>query len=146
MRALALRVSALFPLLVVAAMPSTAQSITITPEIAVLDREATLHFGAPVDTLFVTYRPNSVLAQRDTIRIGGFDSVKWTPKRAGVVQIALPGGASQNVSVRFTAPPMSGIAILIVAGLILFGGAILSMRALFSDGAPLIMPEDMPDT
>ena len=145
MRAFALRAAALLALCLLAT-PGQAQSITLTPDLAVMGREATLHFGAPVDTLFVTYRPNSVVAQRDTIRIGGFDSVKWTPRKAGVVQISLPGGVSQNVSVRFTEPPMSGLMILIAAGLILFGGAILSMRALLSGGKPLIMPEDMPDT
>ncbi len=146
LRASALRVSTLLALLVFAATPGTAQPITIMPEIPVLGQESTLRFGMPVDTVFVTYRPNSSIAARDTIRIGGFDSMKWMPKQAGVVQIGLPGGASQNVSVRFTEPPVSGIFVLILAGLILFGGAIFAMRALFSDGAPLIRPEDIPDT
>lgn len=140
-----LRASALL-VLCLASMPSRAQSITITPEIAVVGQETMLRFGAPVDTLFVTYRPNSVVAQRDTIRVGGFNSVRWTPKRAGVVRLALPGGANQNVSVRFTEAPLSGLLILIGAGLILFGGAIFSMRALLSGEPPRIMPEDLPDT
>ena len=146
MPALALRASALFALILLAATPSAAQPITITPEIAVLDQEALLRFEAPVDTLFVTYRPNSVVAQRDTIRIGGFDSVRWTPKRAGVVRLALPGGANQNISVRFTEAPLSGLLILIGAGLILFGGAIFAMRKLLGSDSPRIMPEDLPDT
>ena len=143
MRAHAFRASAL--LLVLSATPGVAQ-ITMTPDLAVVGREATLRFDAPVDTLFVTYRPNSVVAERDTIRIGGFDSVRWTPKRAGVVRIALPGGAGQNVSVRFTEAPMIGLAVLVGAGLILFGGAVLSMWALLRGGMPRIMPEDLPDT
>lgn len=146
MRALSLRALALLALGALAATPGAAQSITLLPDLAVVGRETTLQFGAPVDTLFVTYRPNSVLAQSDTIRIGGFDSVKWTPRRAGVVRVALPGGTAQNVSVRFTEPPRSGLFVLIGAGLILFGGAIFSMRTLLRDGPPRIMPEDMPDT
>lgn len=144
MRAHALRASAL--VLLFTAAPAFAQSIDMTPDLAVVGREAMLRFGEPVDTLFVTYRPNSVVAQIDTIRIGGFDAVKWTPHRAGVVQLATPGGGSRNVSVRFTELPLLGLGVLIGAGLILFGGAILSMRALLRGGEPLIMPEDMPDT
>ncbi len=149
MRALALRASALFVVLV--ALPASAQPITIVPEAPVLGEPATLRFSEAdsalaVDTVFVTYRPNSALAQRDTVLLGGFSSMKWTPAHAGVVQIALPGGASRNVSVRFTAPPLSGILILIAAGLILFGGAAFSMRKLFSGGPPRLGPEDLPDT
>ena len=136
----------LLSLCFLASASSLAQPITISPEIAVAGQEATLRFDTPVDTLFVTYRPSSVLAQRDTIRIGGFTSVKWTPRRAGVVRIALPGGASQNVSVRFTDTPLSGLFVLVGAGLILFGGAIFAMRALLSGGAPRTMPQDLPDT
>ena len=144
MRVFAFRASSL--LLLLAATPALAQSIDMTPDLAVVGREATLRFGAPVDTLFVTYRPNSVVAQHDTIRIGGFASVKWTPRRAGVVQLATPGGGNRNVSVRFTELPFVGLAVLLGAGLILCGGAVLSMRALLRGGEPLIMPEDMPDT
>ena len=140
-----LRVTTLLALCLMAA-PGIAQSITISPEVAVVGQESMLRFDAPVDTLMVTYRPNSVVSQQDTLRVGGFDSVRWTPKRAGVVRIATSGGASQNVSVRFTEAPMSGLVILIGAGLILFGGAIFAMRKLLSGDAPRVMPEDLPDT
>lgn len=141
-----MRFLALLSLLALAPLPAAGQGITLTPEIPEVGQETTVRLSAPADYIVVTYRPNSIVAQRDTIRIGGFESVKWTPARAGVVRIGLPDGAAQNVSVRFTGIPLSGLLILIVAGTILFGGAVFAMRKLLEDGDPLIMPEDMPDT
>lgn len=146
MRALVLRASALLGLLALAALPAGAQPITLSPEIPVVGQEMTLRFEAPVDTVFVTYRPNSAVARRDTIRIGEAASMRWTPSRAGVVAISLPDGTRQNVSVRFTKTPLSGLVVLLVAGLILFGGAGWAMRMLFAGGAPRFDPEDLPDT
>ncbi len=128
------------------ALPVAAQPITPSTEKPVVGVPMTLRFDAPVDTVFVTYRPNSAVARRDTVRLGESASMKWTPERAGVVQIGLPSGASQNLSVRFSETPLSGILVLIVAGLILFGGAAWAMAKLFSGGAPRLVPEDLPDT
>lgn len=135
-----------FLLLLALAAPASAQAVTLAPEIPEVGQETTLRLAQPADYVVVTYRPNSIVAERDTIRIGGFDSVKWTPERAGVVQIGLPDGGSQNVSVRFTGVPLSGLLILIFAGTILFGGAIFAMKKLLEGDEPLVMPEDMPDT
>lgn len=136
----------LFLLLLALAAPASAQTVTLSPEIPEVGQETTLRLSAPADYVVVTYRPNSIVALRDTIRIGGFESVKWTPARAGVVRIGLPDGSGQNVSVRFTGTPLSGLLILIAAGLILFGGAVFAMRKLLEGDRPLVMPEDMPDT
>ncbi len=135
-----------FLALLVLAVPVAAQPITLTPEIPVVGQEMTLQFQAPVDTVFVTYRPNSAVARRDTIRVGEAQSMRWTPKRAGVVRIGLPDGTTQNVSVRFTETPLAGVFVLLIAGLILFGGASWAMMKLFSDGATTFDPEDLPDT
>ena len=72
----------------------------------------------------------------------------WTPSRAGVVALATADGASRNVSVRFDETPISGLLILIVAGLVLFGGAALAMRALLSGPAATTegTMEHWPDT
>lgn len=141
-----MRLSILTALLALLALPAAAQPITVIPEKPIVGQEATLQLGAPVDTVFVTYRPNSAVARRDTIRLGGFDSVKWTPAQAGVVQIRLADGTAQNVSVRFAQTPLLGVLILLGAGLILFGGAIFAMRKLLSGDAPRLMPEELPDT
>ncbi|MEM1041744.1 MAG: hypothetical protein AAGI91_03860 [Bacteroidota bacterium] len=140
-----MRALCLLALLALAA-PAAAQPITLAPEIPVANQELTLRFAAPVDTVFVTYRPNSAVAQRDTIRVGEAQSMRWTPKRAGVVRIGLPDGTSQNVSVRFAATPLAGVLVLLFAGLILFGGATWAMRKLFSEGSPGFDPNDLPDT
>lgn len=141
-----MRLSAILVLLALAALPAAAQPITVAPAMPVVGQPATLRFSAPVDTVLVTYRPNSAVARRDTIRIGGFESVKWTPAQAGVVQIRLTDGTAQNVSVQFARLPLSGVLVLLVAGCILFGGATFAMRKLLSDDAPRLVPEDLPDT
>ncbi len=145
MRAL-LRTSALLALFVLSVLPLAAQTITLAPEPPVVGVPTTLRFDVPVDTVFVTYRPNSAVAHPDTVRLGEAQSMRWTPERAGVVRIGLPSGASENVSVRFAETPLAGIAVLILAGLILFGGASWAMAKLFSDGTPRLDPEDLPDT
>lgn len=124
----------------------TATSISVLPERLVAGDQATLTFDAPVETVVTTYRPNSAIPIVDTLAVGGFASVRWTPERAGVVRVSVPGGPSRNLSVRFAALPVSGIVVLIVAGLILFGGAGWAMRMLLSDGPPRTLPEMRPDT
>ncbi len=87
--------------------------------------------------LLATYRAGSdILAETDTLRAdasGG--TVTWTPRQAGVVNLTVPGagGPSQNVSVRFRAVPPGGVAVLVLAGCILFGGAAFAFRKLFED-------------
>jgi hypothetical protein len=132
-----------------AATPAAGQSVTsisVLPERLVAGEKATLTFDAPVESVITTYRPNSAIPIVDTLTVGGFTSVRWTPERAGVVRVSVPGGPSRNLSVRFAALPVSGLFVLIVAGLILFGGAAWAMRKLLSDGPPRTLPEMRPDT
>jgi hypothetical protein len=128
------------------ALGQAATSISVSPERIVAGEKATLTFDAPVDAVVTTYRPNSAIPIVDTLTVGGFTSVRWTPERAGVVRVAVPGGPSRNLSVRFAALPTAGLFVLIVAGLILFGGAGWAMRRLLSDGPPRTHPEVRPDT
>lgn len=123
-----------------------ASTIMVLPESPIVGEPATLTFDAPVDAVVLTYRPNSAIPVVDTVRIGGFTSIKWTPVEAGVVRVAVPGGPSQNLSVRFAEWPLSGIFVLLVAGLILFGGAGWAMAKLLSSGMPHTRPEMRPDT
>jgi len=135
--------------LLLAAAPAAGQSatsISVLPERLVAGDQATLTFDAPVNAVVTTYRPNSAIPIVDTLVVGGFTSVRWTPERAGVVRVSVPGGPSRNVSVRFTALPVAGLFVLIAAGLILFGGAAWAMRKLLSDGPPRTLPEVRPDT
>ncbi len=115
--------------------------INVSPEIIVRGEPVTVTFGEPTDSLLVTYRPNSGIAYEEVVLASG-GTATWTPSRAGVVALATPAGASQNVSVRFDRTPMSGLIILILAGIVLFGGAGFAMRALLSDDTPTDLPLD----
>ena len=128
------------------ALGQSATSISVLPERLVVGDKATLTFDAPVAAVITTYRPNSAIPIVDTLTVGGFTSVRWTPERAGVVRVSVPGGPSRNLSVRFAALPTAGLFVLIVAGLILFGGASWAMYKLLSDGPPRTLPEVRPDT
>lgn len=125
---------------------SVATTIAASPESPVLGQEITLTFDAPVQAVVFTYRPNSAIPTTDTVRVGGFTSIKWTPRQAGVIRVAVPDGPSRNLSVRFATLPMSGVIVLVLAGLILFGGAGYAMRKLLSGGMPKTRPEVRPDT
>jgi hypothetical protein len=77
----------------------------------------------------VTYRPNSQTSQTKPLGAFGADAkLVWLPTDSCIAQIKAtsPDGktsVSTNAAVRFPSPPISGIVILLVAGLILFGGA-----------------------
>ena len=111
--------------------------ITTSPDVIVQGQPVAVTFAEPTDSLVVTYRPNSGIAFEEVIPVSG-TSTTWTPTRPGVVALATPAGASQNVSVRFSETPLSGLIILILAGVVLFGGATIAMRALLSE-------DDLPD-
>lgn len=85
----------------------------------------------------VTYRPNSEVM--DTQVIGKTDAdgrIRWVPQEAGIATLQAeeagvaamhsgPGGLGRvelTVSIRFRTAPWLGVAILILAALILFGG------------------------
>lgn len=96
--------------------------------------------GLPSDTVVVAYRPSSSITERDTLfREVGL--LHWTPRQAGVVQLATPDGTVRaTYSVRFDSPPLWGWAVLFGAGLILFGGATYAFRKLFEgdDDQPVL--------
>ena len=124
----------------------TATTIAANPETPVVGEQTSLTFDAPVESVVFTYRPNSAIPIVDTVRIGGFRSIKWRPAQAGVVRIAVPGGPSRNLSVRFAALPIAGLFVLVAAGCILFGGASWAMMKLLSRGGPKVPPEFPVDT
>lgn len=115
------------------AAPLAAQEIvSVSPEIPVRDEPVRVTFSAAVDTATVTYRPGAITASTETYTPGA-STFEFTPTRAGVVSVAA-AGASQNLSVRFQSAPASGILVMLFAGLILFGGAGIALRALLADG------------
>lgn len=90
---------------------------------------------ASADTLLVTYRPGSRIPTTQAIPTGGAGSVRWVPTRPGLVHLSVPGGGPGHyVSVRFRSRPTAGLAVLILAGSILFGGAGFAVRELLRTG------------
>lgn len=118
--------------------PTEGEPITITLE-------------KPAEMLVVTYRPNSAVTHRDTFRMQPAANVfEWTPDRAGIVALSVPEQGGKNISVQFQGLSTSGIAVMIVAASLLFGGAAFAFRLLFKDeeedGTLDIDLEHMPDT
>ena len=142
MRPLLLAAALLAPLLAAA----QGAPISFSPEPVVRGQAVTVRFAEPADTVRFTYRPNSDLASTEAVAIGGATEVQWTPREAGLVAVSTPA-ATRSVGVRFTRLPVLGLTVLILAGLVLFGGATLSLRALLS-GPPSAAAdvEHWPDT
>ena len=123
-----------------------ADVVSITPEQPRKGEPVTVTFSAPADSVVVTYRPGAVTATSETFTPGAA-VFEFSPKRAGVVSVGAPGGDSQSLSVRFRGAPLSGVVVMVLAGLILFGGAALALRALLADGHRIeIDPTMLPDT
>ena len=133
-------------LLVLVAAPLAAQDVvSVEPELPTRGEPVRVTFSAPVDSVSVTYRPGAITAHTETFTPGAA-VFEFTPTRAGVVSVA-SGETAQSLSVRFRGAPLSGLVVMILAGLILCGGAALSLRALLADGHRIETDPTMrPDT
>jgi len=94
--------------------------------------------GGELLSLVVTYRPGSDVEVVDELEIGS-GVAKWTPRYAGLANLSAriaPAGGGEPVtsdellSIRFATTLTAGLFVMLGAGLILFGGAFLSIRAL----------------
>jgi len=98
--------------------------------------------GAPLRAAAVTvvYRPGSKVSHAESL--GTTDArgrIAWTPADAGIVTLtAIPPGGEEvapitsNLSVRFRGIPLRGLAVMVLAGIILYGGVIRGFRSLGS--------------
>lgn len=127
------------------AVPAAGQ-ITLSAEDLYVSEPVTVTLAAPAEALTVTYRPNSSIETVETIPARGQQTVTWTPVQAGVVALSAGGSGSRNVSVRYQRVPAGGIVVLLIAGCLLFGGAIFAFRKLFQDGPAPAKPSHRPDT
>ncbi len=86
------------------------------------------------DTLDVLYRPGATALVSEEIVLRNSSDASWTwqPQRAGVVRLR-SAGITQNVSVRYQAFPVGGVIVMLLAGLVLFGGIVVAMRTLMRD-------------
>jgi len=124
--------------------------IDLSTEKPIEGEPVTVTLAEPAKEVIVTYRPNSQVIDRDTLRAEAASTTfTWTPATAGVVALKA-GSASRNVSVRFAGISESGIATMMIAGIILFGGAAFAFRLLFKDeeedGTRDLELDHMPDT
>lgn len=102
--------------------------------------------GAPLPGVQVVarYRPGSRVEVADTLgRTDASGTLDWSPLDAGLVTLQTAGdGApsiSQNLSVRYRGVPVPGLVIMILAGVILYGGVIRGFAALKE---PVPLPPD----
>lgn len=127
----------------------TLAQIDIDPVEPVKGEEVSVRLENPSSFLFISYRPNSTVARMDTIKANPpVNHFIWTPEYAGVVRLST-SDAARNVSVRYAGVSWTGILVMILAGVILLGGATISMIMLFrrrEQAEMLIDIERMPDT
>ena len=89
-------------------------------------------------TLSATYRPNSATEKTvDVAVFGPGGALAWTPADEGIVRLAAARqgedpAAVASVAVRFDGAPIGGLAVMLAAGFILFGGASWALRISFA--------------
>ena len=140
-------------LALLAAAPAAAQSIEVAEPFPLQGEPVTVTVtgedGVPLAgaELSALYRPNSETSHTEPV--GTTDAsgqVRWTPTDPGIVTLtAGPSSqpvASANVAVRFGAFPPQGLAIMVLAGVLLFGGAGFGFARML--GAPPAPPEHEP--
>ena len=93
------------------------------------------------------YRPNSQTASREPLPpTDAAGRTEWRPRAAGIATLEVidPAGgtplATLNTAIRYGRFPARGIVVMVVAGLLLFGGAALGMWMLLSEGPPALEP------
>jgi hypothetical protein len=109
--------------------------------------------GQPVAgaVVSVTYRPNSnTVKSRELRPTDASGRTEWTVEDAGIVTLTAtsPDGVSLgslNVAVRFGGMPASGLLVMVVAGGLLFGGALLGFVLLLRE-PPHIPDHEPPST
>lgn len=138
--------------------PPARASIEVSQVSPDVGERISLTFSVPVDTLTITYRPNSSVAKTEIlVNNPPATTMEWASKEPGLVSLSYldkSGGNAQRVrrdlSVRFDGISFSGIAVMLFAGIILFGGAATAFRTLFQEqdeGRPDVFdPEELPDT
>lgn len=97
--------------------------------------------GEPVPGAAVTatYRPGSRVSRTDDLgKTAAAGTIEWTPRKAGIVTLRAIWTAADgsersafiNTSVRYDPAPVSGIVVLVIAGVVLLGGSVERICAL----------------
>jgi hypothetical protein len=137
MRAIAAALVILFAAPALATEPAVKLS---TSERFPVAGKATAIISPPeADAIGVVYSPGSQVEVTESVAVqkitpprpGNPYRTAWKPARAGVVALSA-GGQTVNVSIRFDGVPAGGVIIMVIAALILFGGAFFSIKSLLS--------------
>ena len=130
----------LLAILAVAALTQNAPAdhdLSIAVQYPVVGEAQTVTLRTDTDaagvTLSVTYRPNS--ATEDTMVIGKFDAdgrISWCPEEPGITSLIAKDAegktlATLNVATCFSSTPYLGLVVMVFAGILLFGGAAISL-------------------
>lgn len=108
--------------------------------------------GAVVEAI---YRPNSSTTHREPLPpADSSGTIFWTPRDAGPVTLEArlptalesPPGATLTVAVRYPGFPPSGLAIMVLAGCLLLGGASLGMYMLLTNPSGPLPGDEPPST
>lgn len=124
----------LLALMLVVALQGIGQ-ISFSEEVLYKGTTVNIILIEPVDTVIIEYRPNSQVVKKEYLVGDAAKTFEWTPSQAGVVAIQA-GNQSETASVRFPGASFSGIAIMILAAILLFGGATFAFRLLMK-GKPV---------
>lgn len=150
----------IFLLILAAAVPMAGlqaqEEIGLSVDAPQVGQPLTITLAQPTDSLRITFRPNSSMVKTEVLVNNPPAAVfEWTPRDPGLVQLGYTDPESgavvrRNVSVFFDGLSVSGLVVMISAGLILFGGAGLAFHTLFrdqeEDGTLDLDPAELPDT
>jgi hypothetical protein len=139
-----------FVVAVLAFTPVGAQELSVDGDFPIVGEPVTVSFnpnGSSGDLILrVVYAPNSETSSVEEIgRVSADGSVEWTPGRFGIATLKLTDGAGdtiavENVAVLPDGAPATGVLVMLFAGILLFGGAGVSLRSVLRSGVPEQMP------
>lgn len=116
--------------------PSLAHEIRINmeyPEVGAPVEVFVKGQGLDKTSLFVKHRPGSETEEELLIgRLDDSNKMEWIPKDAGIARLVLrddKGGdlASKNTAICYSGIPILGVGVMVLAGILLFGGAAISL-------------------
>jgi hypothetical protein len=91
-------------------------------------------------TLWVVYSPTSETQTEEEIgRFPADGRIAWEPSRFGIATLSARGDdggvvVGENVAILFAATPVAGVMVMLFAGVLLFGGAVISMWSVLRSG------------
>lgn len=95
-------------------------------------------------SLWVVYSPNSETQEEAEIgRLSESGEIAWNPSRFGIATLSARDEsgstiASANVAIVYSSTPLSGVFVMIFAGVLLFGGAVVSLTLVLREGTARI--------